>query len=157
MSSGSEDLISTYPGLMRRLGALLYDGLLVIAILMIAAAIATIVSKFATGSAEPYKTHAWLFRTWLLLCVFVFFGWFWTHGGQTLGMRAWKMRVQQADGNNIGWPQAIVRFFSACLTLGLGLLWVPFDQRRQSLYDRLSRSEVVLVESRYVPPVPRNP
>jgi uncharacterized RDD family membrane protein YckC len=138
---------------MRRLGALLYDGLLVIAILMIAAAIATIVSKVTSGSSEPYKTHVWLFRAWLLLCVFVFFAWFWTHGGQTLGMRAWKLRLQQADGSNIGWLQAVLRFVSACLTLGLGLLWVLVDQRKRSLYDRISHSEVVLVESGYVPPL----
>ncbi len=152
MTSGSEHSIDAYPGLVRRLGALLYDSLLVLAILMIATAVAMVLGKLVAGTTELHKNFPWLYRAWLVLWVYVFFAWFWTHGGQTLGMRAWKMRVQSPDGSNIGWIQATVRFFSATLSLGLGLLLTLFDPRRQSLYDKLSASEMIMVDARYVPP-----
>jgi uncharacterized RDD family membrane protein YckC len=58
--------------------------------------------------------NAW-FSSYLLLVCFLFFGWFWTHGGQTLGMRAWKIRLQRTDGEGLGWWQALLRFFLASL------------------------------------------
>jgi uncharacterized RDD family membrane protein YckC len=55
------------------------------------------------------------FSFYLLSVCFLFFGWFWTHGGQTLGMRAWKIRLQRTDGKGLGWWQALLRFFLASL------------------------------------------
>ena len=83
--------------LLRRLGAMVYDGLLLVALWFVATAIWL---PFTGGEAIPYPG---LLRVWLLAVSFVFFGWFWTHGGQTLGLRAWRLRVERADGAPLTW------------------------------------------------------
>jgi uncharacterized RDD family membrane protein YckC len=123
-------------GLLRRLGAVLYDALLLFALLFFAGAL---VLPFTGGEAVP--SGNWVFSTYLLLVSFLFFGWFWTHGGQTLGMRAWRIRVQQPDGTPVTWGQALRRFLTALLSWGLfgaGFLWVLIDRNGQSWHDRAS-------------------
>ncbi len=83
--------------LFRRLGSLLYDGLLVLALLFIATAI---LMPFRGGQ---FQSHEWGYGVYLLLVVFLFFAWFWTRDGQTLGMRAWKIRLVSSTGGLISW------------------------------------------------------
>lgn len=93
--------------LSKRLLAIFYDSFLLIAVLFLAMAVMLLFSgghQFEAGN--PFLT------LYLLLVSYVFFGWFWTHGGQTLGMRAWKLRIQQADGETISWRQVTIRFVS---------------------------------------------
>lgn len=97
-------------GLPRRCGAILYDTLLLCGLLLVATAL--VLPLTAGEAVQP--GNPW-FSSFLLLVCFLFFGWFWTHGGQTLGMRAWKIRLQRTDGNGLGWWQALLRFFLASL------------------------------------------
>ena len=106
----------------RRLAAIGYDSLLLGGLLFVATALAIGLTIAVIGS-EAFRMHNPLpgnpfFRTWLLLVCFCFYGGFWVCGGQTLGMRAWKLRIQQRDGRGIRWQQALLRF----LTAGLWLL-----------------------------------
>ena len=81
----------------------------------------------------------------------LFFGWFWTRSGQTLGMQAWRLRVQQPDGSAIGWRQALIRMGGAVLSglcLGAGYWWALFDRDRCTWHDRLSGTRVVLLPKR---------
>ncbi|NNF95811.1 MAG: RDD family protein [Halobacteria archaeon] len=92
----------------KRLLAIFYDSFLLIAVLFLAMALLLLISggyQFQAGNP--------LMTVYLLVVSFVFFGWFWTHGGQTLGMRAWKLRVQQRNGSPISWQQAALRFITA--------------------------------------------
>lgn len=94
----------------------------------------------------PY--HAGLLRGWLFLTGLLFFGWFWTHGGQTLGMRAWRVQLRREDGAALRWPQAAFRYalaWLAWLPLGAGVLWCLLDHRRQAAHDRLAGTEVMLL------------
>jgi len=78
---------------------------------------------------------------------YLFFGWFWTHGGQTLGMQARKIRITRLDGAPIHWRQALLRAVMATgswLFLGLGFAWIFIDQNRQSWHDHLSRSRLIM-------------
>ncbi len=103
----------------------------------------------ATAVVDPFmpKDHVpagslW-FRTYLLLVMFLFHGWFWTHGGQTLGMRAWRLRVVGRDDSTIGWSRAALRFviaWPAWISV-IGLLWCVIDGR--ALHDRLSGTQVL--------------
>ena len=105
----------------RRLAAIAYDGLLLIGVLVGATALALGLAVALLGG-EAVKLHNPLqanpfFQTYLLLVCFFFYGGFWTHGGQTLGMRAWRLRLQRRDGRGIGWWQALLRFL-------IGSLWL---------------------------------
>jgi uncharacterized RDD family membrane protein YckC len=117
--------LSSPARLPRRLAAIVYDGLLLAGVLLVATALALGLAVAILGS-ESVRLHSPLqgnpfFSTYLLLVCFFFYGGFWIHGGQTLGMRAWRLRVQQRDGRNIGWWQALLRFLIA----GLGWSRLP--------------------------------
>lgn len=130
-------------GLWRRLAALLYDALLIFSLLFAATALWLV---FTGG--EAVTTGNILFQLYLGTVTILFYGWCWTHGGQTLGMKAWRLQLRALDGRPIGWPQALRRCGAGVLSwaaLGLGYLWVLFDRDRLTWHDRLSGTEVVVV------------
>lgn len=66
------------------------------------------------------------------------YGGFWVRGGQTLGLRSWRLRL---DGGPITWMHAFKHFAGAILSwppLGLGFLWPIFDREKLAWHDRLS-------------------
>ncbi|MDD1627213.1 MAG: RDD family protein [Methylococcaceae bacterium] len=74
---------------------------------------------------------------------FFFYGWFWTHGGQTLGLRAWKIKILTLDQKPINWTQALLRFTTSIISwafFGLGFLWILFDKNQRSWHDHLSKT-----------------
>jgi len=133
-----------YVGLMRRLMAIIYDLFLLIALLFIATAIAM---AFNQGNAiEPGQALYPLYVACLLIISFCFYGWFWTHGGQTLGMKTWKMRLQQNNAQSITWPLAFIRFTTAMISwsaAGLGFLWSLFHPQRRTWHDIASNCVVI--------------
>lgn len=143
------------PGLGRRLAAGVYDALLLVAVLLAAAAVVLGLCVLALG-AEAVRAHNPLpgnplFAAYLAAVCFLFYAWFWTHGGQTLGMRAWKIRVQQRNGLDMTWPQALRRFLMAIvswLALGLGYWWALLDRDGLTWHDRGSGTVLVRVARR---------
>jgi uncharacterized RDD family membrane protein YckC len=132
----------TYPpaGLFYRLVAIFYDALLLLSVLLIATALALLATKGTLHYHNPF------FRTFLFLICFSFYTWFWLHGGQTLGMRAWRLRLQRIDGGPITLWQALLRFMAAIPSLafaGLGLLWILVDREHLAVHDRISESMIV--------------
>ena len=131
------------PGLLRRLAALVYDALLLFAVLFAATVPVLIVTGGqAVGPNDPAYT------AWLLAASYLYFGWCWTRSGQTLGMRAWRIRVRTRDGARLGWRHALARFAAGLVSIGAagaGLLWVAFDRDALSLHDRLSGTALEVV------------
>jgi len=135
-------------GLLRRLAALLYDILLLFGLWTLTSALMLLV----TGGwlAEPDRPN-WLIITLqalLVLSTFGFFTWFWTHGGQTLGMRAWRLQLVGQNGAPVTVRQAVIRLVAAGLSLataGLGLWWVLIDPEQRAWHDRLSKTRLVVV------------
>lgn len=128
--------------LLRRLGAVFYDSLLLIAVLFLAGLPLPLIPEAARF--EPWVRYATLL--YLLLVSFSFFGWFWTHGGQTLGMRAWRLRVVTADREALTWRLAWRRFAWSMVSwafVGAGFLWSLFDPQWQTWHDRLSGTRLV--------------
>ncbi|OOZ40531.1 hypothetical protein BOW53_07405 [Solemya pervernicosa gill symbiont] len=123
----------------RRLGAILYDSLLLLAVLFFAFIPITIIAEQSNGGVL-FELSSTLY---LLGVTFLFFGWFWTHGGETLGMRSWQLRLEQSNGGSVTWSIAAVRFLAALFTLGIGLFWIPFNSERLAWHDRLSNSCVI--------------
>lgn len=128
------------PGLFRRLGAILYDSVLLFGVLF-----GTTVFLLPLNSGQAFQPDQWFYPLCLLIACFFFFGWFWTHGGQTLGMRAWKIRVCTRENLPISWNQAVVRFFTAIISWsvgGLGFLWILFNPKKLGWHDFLSRTRI---------------
>jgi uncharacterized RDD family membrane protein YckC len=127
------------PGLARRLAACLYDGLVLGALLMVAGAIWVGLSGAAAAPGD------WLFRLYLLAVAALFLAAFWRRG-ETLGMRAWKLRIVAAHGGPPGWARALLRFAAALLSwaaLGLGFWWVLLDRERLAWHDRISGTRLI--------------
>ena len=151
------DAVPTTPQiapLWRRIAAMLYDSCLVFAIWIVVGFVvlyALGVNSAQDSSGElatltPLQNNV-LFAA-MLVSAFLFFGFFWTHSGQTLGMQAWRIRVQNSNGSALSWRQALLRFCTApfaMLVLGLGYLCMLVDKERRTLPDLVSGSQVVRV------------
>ncbi len=137
------------PGLLRRLAAMSYDLILVFGLLLVG--VALVVLPYSAFSGQPFPRSGWmhhLFQLYLLSMLSGFYLYFWTHGGQTLGMRAWRLRLVREDGQPLTWADGSKRLFWACLTLApLGLLPMVWDAQGRGLYDRLSRTKMVLLSA----------
>jgi len=127
--------------LMRRFGAMLYDFFLLLTALFIASFIIVI----PTG-IKPEDPYFFLFQAYIFLIAYLFFAWFWTRGGQTLGMRTWKMKVVNEDGTKISYRIALIRFIAAMISwlpLGLGYLWSLWDKQHRTWHDIASKTKLV--------------
>lgn len=128
-------------GLARRLAGMVYESLIVLALLLVSSLAFLLVSPDAAATAARP-----LFQAYLLGIIGLYFTWFWTHGGQTIAMRAWRLRVLRRDGEPLSWRDAWLRFGLAVLSVGLvglGLLWSLVDRNRQFLHDRLAGTTIV--------------
>ncbi|WP_444676753.1 RDD family protein [Halomonas sp. E19] len=139
----------------RRLGAMLYDAFLVLAIWILLGIAHVAFLRFILGLAAEEVGSGVLERITLQLLLlagaFAFFAYSWTRGGMTLGMQAWRLRVQTRDGRTITLGQSLVRYLVAWLSLaafGLGYLWVLLDAERRSWPDIVSGTQVVVVPKR---------
>ncbi|MGB5201394.1 MAG: RDD family protein [Sedimenticolaceae bacterium] len=135
------------PGLWHRLAAIFYDSWLVAAIWLLGATVETFI-RAGLGTGGDAGSH-WPLQAFLLLSPALFFGWFWTHGGQTLGMRAWRLKLLDSSGNPVTWRQSLIRYGAAWLSLlalGLGYVWVWIDPQGLSWHDRLSGTRLVVLE-----------
>jgi len=124
------------PGFFRRLVAVAYDFFLLLAVLFLATAL---LLPFNSGIA--FSSEQVSYPLYLMTVSFIFYGWFWTHGGQTLGLRSWKMTLLTLDQQPINWKQALLRFAGAIISwlcLGLGFIWPVFDKKKLTWHDRLS-------------------
>jgi uncharacterized RDD family membrane protein YckC len=127
------------------MGAVFYDALLLLAVVFLATVIVLPLNAGEAFSAG----QQYFYRAYLLAISFVFYAWFWTHGGQTLGMRAWKIKLCDQQGANVDWVQALGRFVAAVLSwaiLGLGFFWCLFDKERLCWHDRLSGTRLVQID-----------
>ena len=135
-------------GVLRRFGAMFYDLLLVIALLFIVTALFL---PFTDGEAiTPDRSAAVerIYQSALLLVVVLFFCVFWTWRGQTVGMVAWRLRVERSDGTLLTWRDALLRLGGACVSLaavGMGYFWIWIDRDRLAWHDRWSGTRVVVV------------
>lgn len=140
----------------RRFASLVYDTLAIIAFAMLSVvlylfAVQGLISLevISLNGAEDVSALiqnslllSGLRSTLLVVVALVFFGYFWTKSGQTIGMRAWRLKVQTRDGKLISWSQAVIRSITALLGLGNLVVLVDFKNKR-ALQDYLSKTEVV--------------
>ncbi|MDT8388487.1 MAG: RDD family protein [Thiogranum sp.] len=124
--------------LLRRLAALLYDSLLLLALWFVATALLLPL----TGGAAIRANNP-LLTSYLLFVSFFFYGWFWMHGGQTLGMRSWRLQLRNLRPGPISWWQVLLRFLVAvpsAALFGIGYLWMLVDKQKLTWHDRYSET-----------------
>lgn len=126
--------------LTRRMLAILYDSLALLGVL----AAGTLTALAFTGGEAIAPGNPWL-RLWLLALTYGYFVVSWRKGGQTLGMRAWKIRVVADDGRRASWAALSARFAAAVVSwaaLGLGFL-SAWRRPRRAWHDRWSRTYLI--------------
>lgn len=135
---------SALPGIGRRLSSMLYEGLVVFSILLIGFLLPQIV---LSGFGIVFSSRGlWLHVFLLLMAYFV---WCWTHGGQTLPMKTWKIRIAGENGGKPRLMQAVLRYMAAWPSIllgGVGILWAFIDKDKQFLHDRIAGTKIVGIE-----------
>lgn len=125
----------------RRALALAYELLLIGAVVFAAAIVLVPMTRvFDPLAARPVLQFA------LLLIIAVYFIWQWTHGGQTLAMKTWRIRLVGPGGAQISLRRALLRFLLALggtLLFGAGFAWASVDRERQFLHDRLAGTRLI--------------
>jgi len=138
-------------GVLRRLGAMFYDLLLVIALMMVVTAAFLPLTGGEAITSERYGSWEYAYQVLLFVIVILFFGLFWTRRGQTLGMAAWRLRIEREDGSLLSWADVIKRLAAATVSLVLafaGYLWIWVDRDKLAWPDRWTRTRVVVLPKR---------
>lgn len=140
----------TSAGFGRRLAALLYDSVLLAALLVAFTSGAVFLNHRRAIEPETAGLWVYLYRAGLIGVIAGYYLLNWTRSGQTLGMRAWHLRAVTAAGKPLSMKAAALRFVCGALAwapAALGVLWLYFDPERLALHDRLSRTRVVHLDN----------
>jgi uncharacterized RDD family membrane protein YckC len=135
-------------GLARRLGAVVYDALLLAALWFVTTALFLPLTGGEALSSMRTPRLELVYRAALVAVLVAFYGLSWTSRGQTLGMAAWRLRVEREDGGLLTWRDVLARLAAALLSwfpLGLGWLSALVDPQRRTWHDRLTRTRVVML------------
>lgn len=136
-SSGDE-----LPGLRRRLASMAYESLLLLGVLSVSFMLPQILLGMAFDTALP----GWMLLSHVFIVLGAYFLWYWHHGGQTLAMQTWKIRLATPGGGAPSLERLALRYVLAwpsVVYFGAGLLWAVFDRDRQFLHDRLAGTRLV--------------
>lgn len=137
---------SPLAGFGRRFAALIYDGFLLVALLIIftfAALVFTGGHAIMRDTAGPWY---YLYCGGEIAVIAAYFVVNWMRSGQTLGMRAWRLRAVSEAGKPLTLISALLRFFWGVLAwspAALGVLWLYVDPEHLALHDRLSNTRVI--------------
>ncbi|MEO8802831.1 MAG: RDD family protein [Rudaea sp.] len=140
MSSTTPIAITPAP-LGRRLFALLYDLLPLLGLWFVAGVLTLAFTGGDFDARNPQ--HQALARALILIVTAGYFVLSWTRGGQTVGMRAWGLRIVADDGQRLALPRALLRFAVGIVSLGLvgaGFWWSLIDQKHRTWHDIASNS-----------------
>ena len=130
----------------RIFGAIIYDVIIVFTLIFVAA-------QWFPLIPENIQTHPAIVlfkQVYMLGISFLYFAYSWRRGGQTIGMKSWRIRLLSSNHQNPGvsWRQCTVRFLIAIvswLLAGLGFIWILFDAQRRSWHDIASGTQLMLV------------
>lgn len=144
-----------YPSLLRRLAAMFYDFVLALALSLGVTAVIVAI-RVAVDGAEQVRAGGRALHGGYSVAVFisvlivqlVFFAYFWSRNGQTLGMQAWRIRIDSPDNQPISFKTACWRWCLAWVSAavaGLGYIWALFDRQNRTWHDRWSHTQTVLL------------
>ena len=134
--------IGMYISLWRRLASILYDSILVCALLILMSA------PFYNLNIEDNFYLRITMQIYYYFIIQYFFVWFWVNKQGTLGMKTWKIRVTDLDGKSLSYKKAIIRFNMSIISIlifGLGFLMSIFHKHNKCMHDIIS--ETVLIKN----------
>ncbi len=120
----------------RRLMAFLYDSLLLIAVFFVVTSV-----SIAFNGGVAIQNHA--FKLVLYVVGFFFFSWFWRHGGQTLGMQAWRIKVVSDSDEKLSYEQCVKRYLVGTFLFGITLIVAIFTPSGRGLHDMASKTKIL--------------
>ena len=129
-------------GLLRRIAAMLYDTLLILALLFLA----TTPFIAVRGGEAVASDENFIYRVVVVLVIYIFFVGFWSYSGRTLGMQSWRLQLQDDNGQVPSVARASLRFVASLLSwlpLGLGFVWQLWDPQHLTWHDRISKTRLV--------------
>ncbi|HVT32790.1 MAG TPA: RDD family protein [Rhodanobacteraceae bacterium] len=129
-----------------RIAAAIYDFFPLLALWMLTAGLALLLVHGTVDLAHPPLAWRVGLRLALLAVTAAYFVFSWTRGGQTIGMRAWRLRLVDASGSALPATRAMLRFVVACASLavlGIGFLWCLVDRRKRGWHDIAARTVLV--------------
>lgn len=126
--------------LFRRLAAFVYDTFIIFSLIILATAFALIVNQ-----GESFQSVQFIFLGYLFIIISLFFTWFWKRSGQTLGMLSWKLKLVDEQNQLLSWPLVWKRWLIAipCTLTGISWIWCLFDGNKQSLHDRICKTQII--------------
>ena len=146
----------TFPraGLFKRISAIVYDLLVVITLALLVTGLNLLLLNVLISNEllileqgiEPsqFLNQQWWFKLELVFSIWFFYAWFWYDGGQTIGMRAWRLRVESDNEEPLTLKRTMLRALYALF--GLGNLFVLFTwKNKQALQDKLTQTRVVVL------------
>jgi len=150
-------------GFFKRLLVIIYDGLLLVSVAFFTSALLMVIftwfgpdAFFVAAAPDNPKllerselgriVGGAIVSINVVAVSFFFYGWFWTHGGQTLGMKAWNLYLIKPDGKFIDWQTAFKRYLLAIVSiacLGFGFTWSLLDSRNRTWHDMATNTQIV--------------
>jgi uncharacterized RDD family membrane protein YckC len=134
------------PGLARRLASIFYEALTSFAVAFFAGALFLVASGARDATQGALRHELQLF---LALALGGYYLFCWLRGGQTLAMKAWRIRLVDVTPR-----KALVRLVLAALLLPISILWALLDADRQFLHDRLAGTRLIVVPPTTSSPLP---
>ena len=129
-----------YVTIWRRSASILYDSLLVLAVLIVMSL------PFFSFNLEENLSLKIIVQIYYYLITQYFFVWFWVNNEGTLGMKTWKIKITNEDGNKISYIEAIIRFYTAIFSFiffGLGFLMSFLRKDKKCLHDFISKTVLI--------------
>ena len=120
---------------------MIYDGMIMLGLLMLATAVAL---PFGDAGKMAFRDVG--FTLWLMLVCFIYLAGCWRHGGMTIGMRAWRVRIVSRQRKRVPWSACLLRFLTGMLSiaaLGLGIFWALLDKKSRGWHDLASHTFLI--------------
>lgn len=131
-------------GIRRRLACMFYESLLLLGVL----SVTFMLPHLVLGMAYEIVLPGPILFLHLAGVMGFYFVWYWRHGGQTLAMQTWRLKIVSVDGSPPKLKQLLLRYalsWPSLLFYGAGLLWAIFDRDRQFMHERLSGTRIIFV------------
>jgi len=142
MSVAAAPTAAQLPSLRRRVASMLYESLLLLGVL----SVSFMLPHLALGMGFDIVLPGWVLLGHVFIVLGAYFLWYWIHGGQTLAMQTWNIRLTTPSGAQPSPARLALRYVLAwpsLLYFGTGVLWAFFDRDRQFLHDRLAGTRLV--------------